>query len=198
MSAWPLRRAALNRSRPRAITAPTPSGVRGSMNSLRQGANLTRSRPFYTKSLAWTPSHASDNLHRACLSRAKPVRRKAIDSRREHRPAADQPRGRAPTPPARVPEPDNNRRANGGANADADAPPLFRRASQNLVAAAMLLRGCPEPATSEERRVRQQLKALLEAAAAQQAESSASRQRSKSGRAGAPSAHGSNPPPSQQ
>jgi hypothetical protein len=39
----------------------------------------------------------------------------------------------------------------------------------------MLLRGCPEPATSKERRVRQQLKALLEAAAAQQAESYASR-----------------------
>jgi hypothetical protein len=36
------------------------------------------------------------------------------------------------------------------ANADADASPLFRRASQNLAAAAMLLRGCPEPATSEE------------------------------------------------
>jgi hypothetical protein len=29
----------------------------------------------------------------------------------------------------------------------------------------MLLRGCPEPATSEERRVHQQLKALLEATA---------------------------------
>jgi hypothetical protein len=54
-----------------------------------------------------------------------------------------------------VPEPDNNRRTNGGsnvdANTDADAPPLFRRASQKLVAAAMLLRGCPEPATYEER-----------------------------------------------
>jgi hypothetical protein len=46
--------------------------------------------------------------------------------------------------------------------------------------------------------VRQQLKALLEVAAAQQAESSASRQRSERGRAGAPSAHNSNPPPSQQ
>jgi hypothetical protein len=32
-----------------------------------------------------------------------------------------------------------------------DALPLFRRASQNLTAAAMLLRGCPEAATSEER-----------------------------------------------
>jgi hypothetical protein len=45
--------------------------------------------------------------------------------------------------------------------------------SQNLAVAAMLLRGCPEAATSKERRVRQQLKALLEAAT-QQAESSAS------------------------
>jgi hypothetical protein len=62
----------------------------------------------------------------------------------------------------------------------------------------MLLRGCPEPATSEERRVREQLKALLEAAAAQQAESSTSRQRSERGRAGAPSAHDPNPPPPQQ
>jgi hypothetical protein len=60
----------------------------------------------------------------------------------------------------------------------------------------MLLRGCPEVATSEERRVPQQLKVLLEAAAAQQAESSASRQRSERGRAGAPFAHGPNSPPS--
>jgi hypothetical protein len=123
------------------------------------------------------------------------------DDRRERRPAADQPHGRAPTPPARGPTHNNNRRANEGANADAnadiDAPPLFWRASQSLAAAAMLLRGCPEAATSKERRVRQQLKALLEAAVAQQAESSASRQRLERGRAGAPSAHGPNPPPSQ-
>jgi hypothetical protein len=46
--------------------------------------------------------------------------------------------------------------------------------------------------------VRQQLKALLEAVAAQQAESSTSRQRSERGRAGAPFAHDPNPPPSQQ
>jgi hypothetical protein len=45
--------------------------------------------------------------------------------------------------------------------------------------------------------VRQQLKALLEAAAAQQAESSSSLQRSERGRAATPSAHGPNPPPSQ-
>jgi hypothetical protein len=62
----------------------------------------------------------------------------------------------------------------------------------------MLLRGYTEAATSEERPVRQQLKALLEAVVAQQAESSTSRQRSERGRAGAPSAHGPNPPPSQR
>jgi hypothetical protein len=45
--------------------------------------------------------------------------------------------------------------------------------------------------------VRQQLKALLEVAAVQQAESSASRQCSDRGQAGVPSAHGPNPPPSQ-
>jgi hypothetical protein len=70
-------------------------------------------------------------------------------------------------PPARGLTPDNNRRANEGANvdanADADAPPLFQRASQNLTAMAMLLCGCSEAGTSEERRVRQQLKVLLEA-----------------------------------
>jgi hypothetical protein len=121
-------------------------------------------------------------------------------NRRERRPAATQPHDRAPTPPAHALEPNNDQRANEGTNvnADADAPPLFRWASQNLAAAAMLLHGCPEPATSEERRVRQQLKALLEAAAAQQAESSALRQRSERRRAGAPSAHGPNPPPPQQ
>jgi hypothetical protein len=45
-------------------------------------------------------------------------------------------------------------------------PPLFRWAPQNLATAAMLLRDYLEAATSEERQVRQQLKALLEAAAA--------------------------------
>jgi hypothetical protein len=128
--------------------------------------------------------------------------REGDGERRERRPTAEQPRARASTPPPWGPTRDNNRRANEGANVDinaeADAPPFFRRASQNLTAAAMLLRGCPEAVTSEERRVRQKLKVLLEAAAAaQQAESSASRQRSERRRAGAPSAHGPNPPPSQ-
>jgi hypothetical protein len=62
--------------------------------------------------------------------------------RRERRPAAEQPRAHAPTPPAREPTRDNNRCANEGANVDAnpdsDAPPLFRRASQNFATAAML------------------------------------------------------------
>jgi hypothetical protein len=125
--------------------------------------------------------------------------REGNGDQRKCRPAAEQPHGRAPTPLTRGPARDNNRRTNEGANtdADADAPPLFRRVSQNLAAATMLLRGCSEAVTSEERRVRQQLKALLEAAAAQQAESSASLQRSERGRAGALSAHGLNPPPSQ-
>jgi hypothetical protein len=84
--------------------------------------------------------------------------REGNGARRERRLAADQPQGRAPTPPARGPEPDNNQCANAGANVDANADantlPLFRRASQKLATVAMLLRGCPEPATSEERRVR--------------------------------------------
>jgi hypothetical protein len=45
----------------------------------------------------------------------------------------------------------------------------------------MLQHGCPEAATFEERRVHQQLKVLLEAAAVQQAESLASRQCSDRG-----------------
>src|SRR5579859_6224480 len=63
---------------------------------------------------------------------------------------------------------------------DEGAPPepqVFSRASQNLAAATLLLRSCPEPDDPEARRVHQQLKALLEEAAVQQAESSASRRR---------------------
>jgi hypothetical protein len=79
MSVWPQRRAAPNRSRLYATAMPTPSGGLGSTNSRRRDASSTRSRPFYTKSSAWTPSHASDSLHRACLRRAKPVRGTTID-----------------------------------------------------------------------------------------------------------------------
>jgi hypothetical protein len=80
--------------------------------------------------------------------------READGERRERRPAAEQMRARAPTPPARGTTRDNNRHANEGVNidtnVDADAPPLFRRASQNLATTAMLPRGCPEAATSKE------------------------------------------------
>jgi hypothetical protein len=73
----------------------------------------------------------------------------------ERRPAAEQPHGRAPTPPTRGPTRDNNQRANEGANVDtntdADAPLPFRWASQNLTTTSMLLRSCPEAATSKER-----------------------------------------------
>jgi hypothetical protein len=73
---------------------------------------------------------------------------------REHHLATKQSRARALTPPAQGCAHDDNRRANEGANVDSDALPLFRRASQNLAVVAMLLHGCPEAATSEERRVR--------------------------------------------
>jgi hypothetical protein len=66
--------------------------------------------------------------------------REGNDDRREHRPATDQPHGRAPTPPACGPARDKNQCANESANidanTDADALPLFWRVSQNLAAAA--------------------------------------------------------------
>jgi hypothetical protein len=97
------------------------------------------------------PSPAIDDLHRTFLCRRSPARGTATNASAVRLPTSH---GRAPTPPTRGPTHDNNRRTNEGANVDAnadtDAPPLFRRASQNLAAAAMLLRGCPEAATSEE------------------------------------------------
>ena len=53
-------------------------------------------------------------------------------------------------------------------------PPVFSTASQNVMAAALLLRAMPEPSTPEGRRVRQGLRGLLEQAVVQNAESSAS------------------------
>ena len=58
-----------------------------------------------------------------------------------------------------------------------DRPPIFNRASQNVAAAAMLVRAMPEPSTMEGRWVCGELWDLLETAAVQQAESSASRRR---------------------
>jgi hypothetical protein len=54
-------------------------------------------------------------------------------------------------------------------------PQTFNGASQNLATAAMLLRTMPKPSATERRRVQGELKDLLENAAVQQAESSASR-----------------------
>jgi hypothetical protein len=115
--------------------------------------------------------------------------REGNDERQECQPATVLSRACSSTPPIRGRSCDNNRHADEGVNADGEAPPLFMWASQNLAVAAMLLRDCPEPATSDERRVRQQLKALLETAVAQQAESSASHQRSARGAGAAPSVH---------
>jgi hypothetical protein len=55
---------------------------------------------------------------------------------------------------------------------DPDTPP---RASQKLIAAATLLRAMPAPSTSEARNLHREAQALIEQAAVQQAESSASR-----------------------
>ena len=56
-------------------------------------------------------------------------------------------------------------------------PPQLARASQNITAVAMLLRGVPEPVDPQERAVHRNLGALVEAVAVQQAESSTSRLR---------------------
>ena len=53
--------------------------------------------------------------------------------------------------------------------------PKFTRAIQNIAAAAMLLRGVPEPVNPQERAVYRNLQVLVEATAVQQAKSSASR-----------------------
>ena len=55
-----------------------------------------------------------------------------------------------------------------------EQPPNFNRASQNVTAAAMLVRTMPEPSTMEGRWVHGKLRDLLETATVQQAESSAS------------------------
>jgi hypothetical protein len=68
---------------------------------------------------------------------------------------------------------DLGRQAHDRINADnPDAPP---QASQKLVAAATLLRAMPAPSTPEARNLQREVQALIEQAAVQQAESSASR-----------------------
>jgi hypothetical protein len=60
-------------------------------------------------------------------------------------------------------------------DARAMLPPASSGVGQNLAAAAILLRAMPEPSTTEGRRIQGELKNLLEDAAVQRAESSASR-----------------------
>jgi hypothetical protein len=68
---------------------------------------------------------------------------------------------------------EQGRQARDRINADnPDAPPW---ASQKLVAAATLLRAMPAPSTPEARNLQREVQALIEQAAVQQAESSASR-----------------------
>ena len=55
-----------------------------------------------------------------------------------------------------------------------DNPPFFSTASQNVIAAVLLLRAMPEPSTPKGRRVRQGLRDLLEQAVVQNTESSTS------------------------
>jgi hypothetical protein len=68
-------------------------------------------------------------------------------------------------------------------DARAGLPPALSGVGENLAAAAMLLRAMPEPSTTEGRRIQGELKRLLENAAVQRAESSASRSQ------GCPSEH---------
>jgi hypothetical protein len=81
--------------------------------------------------------------------------------------------GRAPAGEARhLPQDVQHRIAD---NARARLPPASSGVGQNLAAAAIRLRAMPEPSTTEGRRIQGELKNLLEDAAVQRAESSASR-----------------------
>jgi hypothetical protein len=109
--------------------AADAQGGRGSTNSRRRGASSTRSWPFFTRSWAWMPSTATDDLHNTFLCRRGPARGTTTDASAvqlltNHTAVHQRRRAHAPAH-------DNNRRANEGANVDAntDAPPLFQRAS---------------------------------------------------------------------
>src|SRR6185312_9713042 len=60
-----------------------------------------------------------------------------------------------------------------------DKPPELKTAGEKIIAAAYLLQAMPEPSTPSGRNLRREAQALIEQAAVQQAESSASRMRSK-------------------
>ena len=76
------------------------------------------------------------------------------------------------------------------ADDNVNKPLKLQRASQKLVAAAYLLQALPEPSTTEGRNMRNEAKALIEQAAVQQAESSASRMRSAASKDGGPAHQG--------
>ena len=59
-----------------------------------------------------------------------------------------------------------------------ESPLALPMASQKITAAVLLIRAMPDPSTPEGRNLRKEAQALLEDAAVQQAESSASRMRS--------------------
>ena len=64
------------------------------------------------------------------------------------------------------------------ADDNVDKPPELKTAGEKLVAAAYLLQAMPEPSMTSGRNLRREAQALIEQAAVQQAESSASRMRS--------------------
>jgi murein DD-endopeptidase MepM/ murein hydrolase activator NlpD len=76
---------------------------------------------------------------------------------------------------------------------NADDPDVPPRASQKLVAAATLLRAMPAPSTPEARNLQRKVQALIEQAAVQQAESSASRFRQQGDARGDGAAQGGEP-----
>jgi hypothetical protein len=73
---------------------------------------------------------------------------------------------------------------------DVDNPNTPPRASQKLVAAATLLRAMPTPSTPEARNLHREAQALIEQAAVQQAENSASRIRQQGSAQDDGGAHG--------
>lgn len=83
------------------------------------------------------------------------VTRKQEDEQRDRCLEPERSRPHDQVPPSRACARDVNRRINEDAAIDSGDAPLFKRASQNLAAATMLLCGCPEPATPEEKRVHQ-------------------------------------------
>jgi hypothetical protein len=74
-----------------------------------------------------------------------------------------------------------------------DNPDTPLRASQKLIAAATLLRAMPAPSMPEARNLHREVQALIEQAAVQQAESSASRIRQQADTRGNRAAQGGEP-----